>query len=443
MKSIKIFVTIFSMLMFIPLIANAQLPSAAAAMMGQNGGTLPMGLGATLINGETYYLVSITPELAFGQFGVGIDLNLRFNTQGKIRPGDYTNFEDYLRIVRYVRWAEKGDPFYIRVGQLDYSLLGHGSIIYNYSNSASYDLRRTGVELDLNFEKEGFESIYSDVNNKGLLGLRGYVKPLKFTSLATLPVVNNFEVGATYARDLNEYADYHRVAINSNTIDSSKSGLAIYGFDLGLPIISYAVFKSSLYYDFAQIVNFGHGSSAGINMYASGLGLVTLKGKYELRFNGKNYLPAYFNALYEHDRFDVSNRLSKSDTLLDITKSTNSYYGELIISILNSFNIIAGYQAPFDTKDQGVIHAETQLPAIPGIVLRGAFDKTCIGRVFILDDHTILSGEIGYKPMPYLLVSMLYQRTFSNRNPDGSLRTDGTYVKQDRVKPKVSLVFDF
>ena len=137
----------------------------------------------------------------------------------------------------------------------------------------------TGVELDLNFEKEGFESIYSDVNNKGLLGLRGYVKPLKFTSLATLPVVNNFEVGATYARDLNEYADYHRVAINSNTIDSSKSGLAIYGFDLGLPIISYAVFKSSLYYHFAQIVNFGHGSSAGINMYASGLGLVTLERK--------------------------------------------------------------------------------------------------------------------------------------------------------------------
>jgi hypothetical protein len=83
------------------------------------------------------------------------------------------------------------------------------------------------------------------------------------------------------------------------------------------------------------------------------------------------------------------------------------------------------------------------LPAVPGIVLRGAFDKTRIGRVFILDDNTILSSEIGYKPVKYLLVSMLYQRTFSNRNPDGSLRTNGSYEKQDRVEPKVSFIYDF
>jgi hypothetical protein len=177
-------------------------------------------------------------------------------------------------------------------------------------------------------------------------------------------------------------------------------------------------------------------------MNLSGMGIFTVRGKYEFRFNGVNYLPAYFNALYEHDRFNYLNRLSKTDTLWQVA-ANRGYYGELIISLLNTLNIIAGYQAPYNVKNQGVMHAELQLPAIPGIIVRGAFDKTHIGRIFILDDNTILSGEIGYKPIQYVLVSMLYQRTFSNRNPDGSVRADGSYVKQDRVEPKVSFVYDF
>ena len=358
-----------------------------------------------------------------------------------MRPGDYVKFEDYLRIIRYVRWAQKGDPLYIRVGQLDYSMLGHGSIIYNYNNSASYDMRRTGIELDMNFDKLGFESMYSDLTGRGLLGLRGYVKPLKFTSFAKVPVINNFEVGATYARDLNENADWTYFS-NTSEYYTKRSGLSIYGFDFGLPIISYSILKSSLYYDFAQINNYGHGSTVGINMNFSGLGLVDIRGKYELRYNGIQYLPAYFNALYEHDRFDPVSGVSKSDTLKYVS-ANHGYYSELVISVLKTFNIIAGYQAPFDIKDQGVLHAELQLPQVTGIVVRCAFDKTRIGRIFISDDNTILSAEVGYKPVKYLLVSMLYQRTFSNRNPDGSLRTDGSFIRQDRVEPKVSFVYDF
>jgi hypothetical protein len=436
LKTVKILSIIAAMIILFSFIVNAQLPSPAAAMKGKSGGSLPAGFGATFINGETYYLVNIAPEVAFGQLGIGLDLNLRFNSQGKIRPGDdYKKFEDYLRIIRYIRWAQKGDPIYVRVGQLDYSILGHGSIIYDYRNSASYDLRKTGVELDMNNEKYGFESMYSDLAGRGLLGLRGYTRPLKFTSLAKTPVINNFEVGVTYSRDLNQYADFTHV-------DSSRTGLTIYGFDFGLPILSYSFIKSSLYYDFAQIANYGHGSTIGLTLNYSGIGVVTLKGKYELRLNGASFIPAYFNALYEHDRFDFVTRRSKSDTLWHIA-ANRSYYGELIISILNTISIIAGYQAPFDVQNQGILHAELKLPVIAGIVLRGAYDKTRIGSVFTFDDNSIMSAEIGYKPIKYLMVSILYQCTFSNREPDGTIRPDGSFVKQERTEPKVSFIYDF
>jgi hypothetical protein len=440
MRSYKIF-TITLLIIMMSFSVKAQLSNAAASMMGKNGGTIPMGIGATFIDGAAYYLVNIAPEVAFGQLGIGLDLNLRFNTQGQLRPGDYTKFEDYLRIIRYVRWAQKGDPMYVRVGQLDYSMLGHGSIIYNYRNGASYDLRRTGIELDMNFEKYGFESMYSDLTGRGLLGVRGYAKPLKFTSLAKVPVINNFEAGITYTRDLNQYADYSHQDTYTR-IDSSRAGLTIFGFDFGLPILSYSSLKSTIYYDFGQIAHYGHGSTIGINLNFSGLGILNVRSKYEYRMNGANYISAYFNALYEHDRFNSVTRLSKSDTLWQVS-ANQGYFGELIVSILNTFYIIAGYQSPSGVSNQGILHAELQLPNVAGIVMKGAFDKTRIGRVFMLDDNSILSGEIGYKPVKYLLVSMLYQRTFSNRNPDGSVRSDGSFVKQDRVEPKASFVYDF
>ncbi|HVN49319.1 MAG TPA: hypothetical protein VMU30_10935 [Bacteroidota bacterium] len=421
--------------------ATAQINQAAASMMGQkDGGSLPVGFGATFIDGQTFYLISVMPDLSFGRLGIGLDINLRINSQtGALRPGDYAKFSDYLRILRYVRWAQKGDPFYVRFGQLDYSLLGHGSIIYNYNNSASYDLRKSGIELDVNSEKAGFESMYSDVTDKGLLGMRGYVRPLKFTSLAKVPVINNFEVGATYARDLSDNATSKRDSVSpTNIYYEGTGGLSIYGFDLGLPILQYPVIKSSLYFDYAKIVNYGNGTSVGINLGLNLGSLVVVKSKYEYRFNGDEYIPAYFNALYEYDRFSTA-RGSKSDTLNGI-KANKGYYGELLISVLNTINIIGAYQAPAPNDNQGVMHAELRLPDMAGIVVRGAFDKTDIGRVFV-PEHTILSAELGYMPVKYLLVSMLFQRTFSDRDANGNPL--GYFVKQDRVEPKVSVVFDF
>src|SRR5512135_635474 len=92
----------------------AQGTSAQSAMQQQQ--SLAGGLGVTVIDGDVFYLFTLTPEFAFGNFGLGVDLNLRFNTKGQIRPGDYVHFSDFLRIIRYARWGQKGDPFYIRVG---------------------------------------------------------------------------------------------------------------------------------------------------------------------------------------------------------------------------------------------------------------------------------------------------------------------------------------
>lgn len=404
--------------------------------------TLEGGLGVTVIDGNVFYLFTMTPEFAIGKFGLGIDLNLRFNTKGQIRPGDYVHFGDFLRIIRYARWAEKGDPFYVRVGALDYSRLGHGFIVYNYRNSASYDLRKTGVELDADFDKVGFESVYSDVTASSLLGLRGYVRPLRLLPGARIPIINGFELGATYATDLAGNSNITPGSAGNYLVSAEKDNghMAVYGFDAGLPWLSFPSIKSTVYGDYAKIKGYGNGAAVGIDFHFSGMGLLTIGAKYERRWLGDQFLPSYFDALYEHDRYiltDSTHFASKATYLVQNARKTEGYYGELLISVLNTFNIVGGYQAPVGVKNQGVFHAELQTPAvIPQIVIDGGFDKRNIGPVFKLDENSILYAELGYKPIPYMVVSMLYQWTFAKQ-------ADGTYATQKRIEPKVRFVYSF
>ena len=58
-----------------------------------------------------------------------------------------------------------------------------------------------------------------------------------------------------------------------------------------------------------------------------------------------------------------------------------------------------------------------------------------------LNNNSILSAEIGYKPVKYLMISTLYQRTFSDRDDKG-MQLDH-FVSQDRVEPKISFIYEF
>ncbi|HEY5505348.1 MAG TPA: hypothetical protein VIK28_09330, partial [Sedimentisphaerales bacterium] len=265
--------------------------TSAQGLMQKQQQTLEGGAGVTVIDGEVFYLVTVTPEFAFGKFGLGVDLNLRINREGKIRPGDYVHFSDFLRIIRYARWGQKGDEFYTRVGALDYSRLGHGFIMYNYRNSASYDRRTTGIELDVDFDKYGFESVYSDVTAASLLGLRGYVRPVKFTPAAKIPIIGGFELGATYATDLDKTSNrtFGQVGgLPSTGIANANSGspMAVYGVDAGLPLLSLAAVKSTLYGDLAKIKGYGNGGAVGIDLNFYGMGLIWIGAKYERRWLG-------------------------------------------------------------------------------------------------------------------------------------------------------------
>ncbi|MHB8580997.1 MAG: hypothetical protein ACYDA4_14230 [Ignavibacteriaceae bacterium] len=415
------------------------------------------GMGLDWIDGELYYSFHIRPEIALGNWGVGLDLNFDINKNGNIRKENFNELSDYLSIIRYLRYGEKHDPVYLKLGALDYYNLGYGNIMYQYNNSPSIDSRKIGLVSDIDFGYFGFESIYSTFAEAGVSAIRGYVRPLKFTTLANVPIIGNLEVGGTYAVDFNKYSgvvyvpDFNTAAsvINPSPLENpaDKGRMQIVGIDVGLPLINSSLFNLQLYTDFTKIINYGSGAATGIMVEMNGLGILNASAKLERRFNQAQYIASYFNSMYEIQRYQFDTATgtfsSKADLLSSITNPDNGYFGELDIHFLGLLDVIGSYQHLDKTPDSGILHfvANVSPEGMP-IVVRGGYDKTNIGaetQILKVDNNSFMYFEYGYKPMPYLLVSIIYKWTFTPIRDANNNVID--YQSQKRIEPRVSFIY--
>lgn len=413
-----------------------------------SSGSVTGGVGLNFIDGNAFYSVRLAPEFAIGKFGVGLDLRLDLDSTGSIRKENFNEASDFLSIIRYIRYGQKKDPVYVSAGVLDNYSLGHGSIVNQYNNSPSIDKRSLGLALDLDFDKFGFESMYSDFSQGGVLGLRGYVRPLQYTTLASIPVLGKLEVGASVASDLNKYAGvlsgYIDPATNEFVALNDRKSTQIYGIDLGLPVVRTSFFNIDLYADYGKVVDFGDGASTGAIFTFNGMGLISANVRLERRWMNDQYIPAYFNSLYEIERFRMvgGNVVSKIKQLSAVTSTDRGVYGALAVTAANLVAVSGSYQrTDFDPRS-GQLHlrAEVTNEQLP-FTVRAGYDKVNIeneGSMFTLDDRSYMYSEVGYKPYPYLLVSMVYHWTFEPvRDGDNNVLS---YKSQKRIEPRVSFL---
>lgn len=409
--------------------------------------------GYTWIDGKPYYSIHLFPEISFAKFGIGFDLNLDFDYNGKIRSENFDETSDYLSLIRYVRYGQKKDPFYARLGALDFATIGHGSIMYLYNNTPSFDSRKIGMELDIDFDLYGVESVYSTFAESGIIGLRFFTRPLLTTELATVPVIGAFEIGATYSNDFNKNAGVTEVSFDAvkdkyKTIED-LGPTQIIGFDFSLPLLRTSAVNSDIYFDYAEILGFGNGRSAGILFDFYGIGIVDIRTKFERRFNGINYIPTYFNYFYELERFQIDPKTNTVNSKIQLLKNGidigNSYYGELLFSVLNTFYIFGSYQRFDENPSDGALSLRTEIaPQNASFVARGGYDKIDIkseSDLFALDNRSFLFAELGYKFNAYVLVSMVYNWTFTPvRDVENNFIR---YKPQRKIEPRISFIYPF
>jgi len=149
--------------------------------------------GSVTINNQVYNHFSVRPEIAFGKFGLGLDIYFYFDDDGELydKNWDFSSgkaaYKTLVDKIYYLRWGLPYDDAYFRIGALPNITLGNGSLIKGYSNVMDYPrVRRAGFNFKYKFSNFRLQFVHSDLKEleePGVIGFQGtfeYIRNLDF-----------------------------------------------------------------------------------------------------------------------------------------------------------------------------------------------------------------------------------------------------------------------
>jgi len=256
----------------------------------------------------TYQLLSLAPDFAFGKFGIGLDLSFHYRFTGgdggefDFREEDWIPTEEvgflelYLPRFRYIRWGERGDSLFIKLGSIDDATLGNGFIMGNYDNTLFLpELRIFGMNFDIDgdlfdFPYVGFQSFVGNLAKPDIIGGRLFVRPLIWL---TMPILPYLEVGYTMVGDIDPFRYTEDPAFFGYS-DPEDESILVHGADFRLPLLSNDILSLATFGDIVF-----QGSHTGGMLGVGGRFFKVWPLGVQLRLLGKNFLPAYYGATYD------------------------------------------------------------------------------------------------------------------------------------------------
>ena len=279
--------------------------------------------GAETIDTNNYNTIRFQPDFSIGKFGIGLDINFEFDANGNFRISEWNTWQAVISKILYIRYGQKGEPVYAKIGGINDFTLGNGFIVNRYSNMLNYpDIKKLGIAFDLDFTKFGFQTMVNNIFLFDILGIRLFYRPLNGMDF---PIISNLEIGATVSADLDSQNpappsdkpyDFKYAGSGSNTI--------VYGVDLGLPVLNNPAITMRTYLDYASIIGKGSGEALGLG----GKIVTIVPYQLEARLFQPKFVPNYFDLYYD------SVRAVKYNSLDSIS---NSYAGWLFGSGLSLF----------------------------------------------------------------------------------------------------------
>ncbi len=436
-------------------------------------------VGATTMNGQNFQQIGLRADLPFWKIGFGLDIQLYIDDQGNVRKEDWDEFQDYLDKIYYIRWAHKGDPFYLKVGGLENSTLGYGIAVDNYSNMIQYPTyKRIGMESSFQFDKIGGELFINNFkeflqDNPGMvLGLRG-----------TYQTMGKLKIGGFLASDFNEYnglfdtdndgypdaidkypndkdlvverekweqdlAGYPNADITLQTlfdagiVDSTKreglpqyadssSTVTIMGMDAGYALLETDLLKLDVYTQIAKIINYGSGFSfPGVRFK---IGPVTATAEY--RHANEKFLFGYFNQTYEIERARTfGSHIIKKSQFLDTIEAMNGYYAGLSFDLFKLVVLSVNYQ---DLRGDSLC-AKSLRGSVS--IKENLIPKVSTAKVYYSQDNvndlseyktpsTIMGYVIGFNISDGVSINFDHRYTFEDRNGDGKIQGKDETIK--------------
>ena len=229
-----------------------------------------------------------------------------------LRADDYNELSDYFHIIRRLQYGRKGEgKFFFRLGELTGTsgTIGHGTIVDAYQSVADYNSRAIGMQIDLDFDTFGVETLVNSFTAWNTSAARVWLRPLRFAA-EPHPVLKNLALGLTIAGDLNApgrlITSGGRVSLDEKrNINFNARSVGIIGADIDIPLVDLETFRLAGWVDFAQIVDFGNGWFVGVRA-SFDLPLwdtLPLEVSAEWQQLSRAFIPSYFDAFYEIERY--------------------------------------------------------------------------------------------------------------------------------------------
>ena len=470
---------------------------------------LGMEIGSLTIEGDTYAKLVFQPEINLGRFRASLYLpfiyqrdlfdpddwykpkgnnewNFGFGPEYDWENDTWTAASDFLTDLalkfRFVEFGEQRDPFFIKVGNLNNMVLGHGVLVNNYANDIDFPaVRRIGVNGGIELGRFGLEYLVNDLAEPEIFGARPYMKP--FGKDRRLAIGLSGVMDRDPAGDLpgEPEADPDTGEIPTDLFVDARTAdpiMAHVAGDLDFPLIERDAFSIIAFSDFGTAfpklrkaidldgdgtndLNAGWQDGAAfdqetgeIETYASMTGLLgnIFAFDYRLDFRAwKGFMnPGFYDSNYERQRGDLGSELITYLADPDGTDPQgNSYdnetmgiYGEAGFSILNErLSFIAGYLWPFirtaggfAPSDDDFLTLELTLDKdLTPLGIQGAFayerkafvptiaNRSGFEEASLFDSNTVLSGELVYPVAPTLNIAVV-AKTVMIRNNDGSIK---------------------
>ena len=102
----------------------------------------------------------------------------RFGNAGTFRDADWDTPQDFVKLIRFLKYGRKEDHFYVNLNAFRTGSIGHGAILRRYNPNLSIDVQRVSLELDAFSDYIGAETYLNDIAHPNLLGGLVFVKPL-------------------------------------------------------------------------------------------------------------------------------------------------------------------------------------------------------------------------------------------------------------------------
>ena len=360
-------------------------------------------------------------------------------------------------MIRYARYGQKRDPFYIRVGELAADI-GHGTIVGRYLNNIDIDTFRVGMQLDINSDYGGIETLVSDLGSiagnttrSQLVGGRLYMKPMAVIDPSSM--LNIISLGFSAVTDLNSPSELNRdvngVALTNDDgqIDVSKSKqTTVYGVDLDIDLLHNALVDLVPYVDLNKIDKAGWGLHIGtFAKFKLPIGLsLELPIRAEYRRFQENYIPIYFSEFYEIERYlypigspsgspkgAVIRNAASGDGL-------NGYYAQAAFDFVGLVQIGAIYE-DYNIGNPNLA-AFLAVPALDIIDFKAYYARTGItgtDDIFKFDDRSMAIAQGQYEVIPFVFVVAQFTRQWMLQE------SSGLYESTDSWKFGVSYDFNF